>query len=191
MTTITITPESLTQEALEIGADRAAPVDPSTIRLHREVRQLCEANSCGQYGRNWKCPPHVGSFAELSRELGEYDRGVIVQTVGQLEDSYDIENMGATQKLHQKRILKLARALRERLGVDAVLALGAGPCDICPRCTLPDGEPCRLPDQAIGSMEAYGMNVKDVVESCGLPYISGPKTVTYSGMLLYRVRSEG
>jgi FKBP-type peptidyl-prolyl cis-trans isomerase 2 len=37
----------------------------------------------------------------------------------------------------------------------------------------------------ISSPEAYGMNVKDLVEKCGMSYINGKNTVSYVGMILF------
>ncbi len=176
--------------ANEAGATRVTPIDPTGIRYYTEVRHLCERNACGAFGKNWQCPPHVGSVAETSARAKRYACGVVVQSVGVLEDSYDIEGMGREQKVHQDRLRAVGKRLRVEHPDVPFLLLGAGPCDVCSRCTVLDGEPCRFPDRIMPSMESYGMNVKEVVESVGLPYISGKNTVTYSGLILYGNAAE-
>jgi len=175
----------LAELALEEGATRAAVIDIDGIRLYREIRSLCERNSCGQYGRNWMCPPHVGTIEETAARLRSFQKGLLVQSVSELEDSFDVEGMGRSQKEHQDLMRRLAESVRRR--VDGEIAImGAGPCDVCKECTILKGKPCRHPDRAMSSMEAFGMNVKEVVESCGFPYIGGKNTVSYVGMILYR-----
>ena len=64
-----------------------------------------------------------------------------------------------------------------------VLALGAGSCSICRKCSYPD-EPCRFPEKMISSMEAYGMVVNEVCSANGLPYNYGPTRMAYTGCFL-------
>ena len=64
-----------------------------------------------------------------------------------------------------------------------LIALGNGACHICPDCTYPSA-PCRLPDLAIQSMEAFGLVVSDTCSDNGLGYYYGPGTITYTGCYL-------
>ena len=67
-----------------------------------------------------------------------------------------------------------------------ILHLGAGGCRVCPVCGRRTGEPCRFPEKAIGSLEAYGVNVSLLAEAAGMRYINGQDTVTYFGAILCR-----
>jgi len=177
--------ERLIADAIACGATHAGIVEMRTVRFYPEVRRLCQANACGLYGRNWMCPPGVGTLEELARRVKRFERGVLFQTVGSLTDSFDVEGMGEAAKRHKT----LLRALRDHFETHyrfpEMLTMGAGPCDVCRDCTFPVGTPCRLPDRAVSSLEAYGMNVKQVVESCGLSYMNGKNTVSYVGLILY------
>ncbi len=179
--------ETVIQSALAHGATHAVKVDVAAIKFYPDVRRMCEKNACGSLGKNWQCPPHVGTLKENAAVTKSYQHGVLVQCVGGLEDSYDIEGMGRLQTEHQQRLRKIAGKLRDENGVTRVFVLGAGPCDVCLRCTILDNEPCRLPDSIMPSVEAYGMNVMEVVQSCGLSYINGSDTVSYVGIVLYDV----
>ena len=64
------------------------------------------------------------------------------------------------------------------------LPMGAGGCNICKKCTYPD-EPCRFPDKAFTSMEAYGLFVAAECKKAGLEYNYGPNTLTYSSCILF------
>jgi predicted metal-binding protein len=178
--------DRLVEEALALGATRAAVTSTDGIRLHPEVRRLCAQNSCGKHGANWMCPPAVGSLDELAASLSDYGRALVVQSVSDLDGPFDVDGMDSSAGEHQKLVRELAKLMREEYGVANVMPLGAGPCMSCKRCTIADEEPCPYPDRAISSMEAYGMNVKEVVEKCGLKYSAGPNTVSYVAAFLYR-----
>jgi predicted metal-binding protein len=173
------------QSAIDHGATHAADLDISAIKFYPQVRRMCECNSCGSIGKNWQCPPHVGTLKENAAVTRSYQHGILVQSVGELEDSYDIEGMGRLQTEHQKRLRGIAGDLRDESGVSRVFALGAGPCDVCSRCTILDDKPCHLPDKIMPSVEAYGMNAQKIVESCGMSYINGRDTVSYVGVVLF------
>ena len=52
--------EELEKLGLDTGFSHIAPLKCSTIELLPEVRQMCEANTCGMYGKRWSCPPGCG-----------------------------------------------------------------------------------------------------------------------------------
>jgi predicted metal-binding protein len=83
-------------------------------------------------------------------------------------------------------IKKVNRAL---LGSGA-LVLGAGGCPLCEECTAKVNQPCRFPDQAVTSLEAYGINVSTTAGKAGMKYINGANTVTYFGAILFKGEVE-
>ena len=56
--------EQLSKIAEEAGFSAWAPLDGATIELKPEVRDMCAAYSCGQYGKRWSCPPGCGPLEE-------------------------------------------------------------------------------------------------------------------------------
>ena len=180
--------EELTQrligQILAQGADRAAAISASQIELEADFRRLCEANTCGKYSRCWVCPPDVGDIEDLMREIRTYDRALVYQTIGHLEDSYDIEGMTAAAVRHNALSQKLRRLFAQQ-SFAKVLHLGAGGCHLCPVCARVENLPCRHPGEAISSLEAYGINVSRLAAVCGMKYINGQNTVTYFGAVLY------
>ena len=173
--------EKLTEQGLECGFTHVKFLDVSTIQLMPEVRAMCEKNSCGRYGNNWCCPPGVGDLDRCRAIIGQYKEGILVQTVGELEDPLDGEGMMETQEAHLKNFEKLReRLLKEYPGM---LSCGAGTCTRCSKCTYPDA-PCRFPDNTFASMEAYGMLVTQVCQANDLPYYYGPGTIAYTSCFL-------
>ena len=169
--------------AREIGFDQAGQLDPSTIELKEEVREMCASGKCAMYDKRWSCPPGCGTLDECRELLKGYTRGILVQSVGELEDNFDIETMMETEAAHKERFYNLRKALLER-GVEA-LAVGAGCCTVCPECTYPDA-PCRFPEEKMSSMEALGMLVLEVCKANDMRYFYGENTIAYTSCFHFR-----
>lgn len=177
--------EKLIEQALSLGAYRAAVIPVERVHFDRSFRSLCESNACGNFGCCWTCPPDAGDIDELIAAAKTFDRVLVYQTVGELEDSYDFEGMMAAGAAHND----LAQRLTDRLAAlpfAQTLHLGAGGCRVCPVCAKRTGEPCRHPDRAMASLETYGVAVSELAEACGMKYINGQNTVTYFGGFFYR-----
>lgn len=169
--------------AKEIGFEQAGPLDPATIELKEEVREMCASGKCAMYDKRWSCPPGCGTLDECRELLKGYTRGILVQSVGELEDNFDIETMMETEAAHKVRFYSMRKALLDR-GIEA-LAAGAGCCTICPECTYPDA-PCRFPEQKMSSMEALGMLVLEVCKANDMRYFYGENTIAYTSCFLFR-----
>lgn len=117
--------EALQQFVLDSGAFRAGVVDVDGIPFEPEFRKLCEANSCGMYGRSWMCPPDIGPVDRLINRVKQFRQALVFQTADALEDSYDFEGMMAAGARMNQLIASLRRKLKE-LGLESCLLLGAG-----------------------------------------------------------------
>ena len=178
-----MTYQELSKLAEEAGFCAWASLDVSTIELKSEVRDMCAANACGQYGKRWSCPPGCGTLEECAEQLKGYTHGILVQTYGDIEDSYDFEAMMEIEQEHKEHFLEMYDALREAGA--SVLAVGAGCCTQCAKCTYPD-QPCRFPDKRIASMEAYGMLVLEVCKANNLTYYYGADKMAYTSCFLLK-----
>ena len=172
--------KELEKLALGSGFTHAVPLDTTTISLKQEVRDMCK-NGCQQYARRWSCPPGCGSLEECEAKVRQYKYGIIVQTVGELEDIFDGEGMMETEARHKEYFVEFEKKLREIY--PDMLAIGAGCCTKCKVCTYPDA-PCRFPKQAFSSMEAYGMLVTQVCQANELQYYYGDCTIAYTSCYL-------
>lgn len=178
--------EDLTQlvkEAEALGC-RAGLADVAQVSFEPAFRDACASNACGNYGRCWTCPPDVGEIHDLIAQAQTYDQVLVYQTVGQLEDSYDFEGMMEAAKRHNQLYMRLDQLFRGK-GFSRMLHLGAGGCHLCEVCAKKTGEPCRHPNRAVASLEAYGVNVSALARLCGMKYINGENTVTYFGALFF------
>ncbi len=148
-----------------------------------QVRDMCAADLCHSYGKNWTCPPACGTLEEITEKVKTYSKGILVQTVGNLEDEFDWDSIEATSQRHQKTFNIFSAELKK--SYPDLLPMGAGACSICPTCTYPNS-PCLHPDLAVISMEAYGLVVSNVCEKSGLPYNYGPKTISFTSAYLFK-----
>ena len=145
-----------------------------------EVRQACERNYCGKYGKCWTCPPGVGEPEALKAEILTYKNVFLFTTKHDIEDSFDVEGMADAHKRHDE----VTRRLFYLCARNGAKLLAAGGCSLCEKCSYPDA-PCRQPDKALTSVEACGINVMETSRRAGINYINGANTVTYFTAVLF------
>ena len=175
--------------AEELGFSHAGPLNTGALRFLPEVRDMCAADRCHNYGKCWTCPPDVREINELIEKAKGYQWAVVYQSIGQLEDSYDFEGMMAAGETHEKNSREFIQRTKGIWNGD-FLHLSAGGCRHCARCAILDEEPCRFPEEALSSLEAYGVAVSQLAPKVGMKYINGANTVTYFGMCLFQDANE-
>ena len=176
--------KQIVDRSLSLGAYKANVIEAKNISCDRAFRDMCAANSCGMYGKCYMCPPDVGDIEALMEEIKDFDFALVYQIVTELEDSFDFEGMVEAKK----KSYPLAQNLREvfsDMKISKVLHLGVGGCGVCKPCAKQTGEPCRFPEKAMPSLEAYGINVSELAKTAGIKYINGQNTVTYLGAVLF------
>lgn len=166
---------------LAAGCDHVGMLNVPALEFNPAVREMCAADKCNNYGRCWSCPPHCGTLEEISAKAATYHRGIIFQCTAQMEDDYDVEAMMDAEQRLKENFKEICATIRREY--PNCLPMSAGACHICGKCTCPD-EPCRFPELAIPSMEAYGLLVSKVCEDSGLKYYYGPQTITFTACIL-------
>ena len=165
----------------EVGFSLVAPLAAETLKPQQAVRDMCRSNTCGRFDTCWSCPPGCGTLEECTERIRRYTRGIIVQTIGALEDPYDGEGMIEAERAHKKAFSAMRLRLEEKY--PDMLALGAGCCTVCAQCTYPQ-EPCRNPAASFSSMEAYGLLVLEVCRANQVAYYYGTEKIAYTGCFL-------
>ena len=178
-----MTREAAAALAEELGFAGRGTFETKDLKFLKEVRDMCKANKCGLYGKTWTCPPACGTLAESRKKAKGYRWGIVLQTTAQMEDEFDGEAIEEAQATQKERFVEYVRHLREA-GED-FLPMGSGGCGAgCKTCTYPD-EPCRFPEKAFTSIEAYGLLVTDVCKLADTPYYYGRNTVTFTSCVLF------
>ena len=168
------------RRARELGFDTAVVFDPRILEVRADVRSMCAADKCGAYGKNWTCPPAVGSLEECRERIGQHRTGILLQTVGRMTKPIDSRCYRETERRHNENLHALTEEVR-KVHPNA-LSLGAGGCRVCRRCAYP--EACRFPEKAMSSMEAYCIFVTQVCWDAGTAYHHGEQTITYTACIL-------
>ena len=158
-----------------------AQLDISTLEFMQEVRDMCNPEKCRNYNKSWSCPPACVSLDEMRERVKSFSTGILVQTVGDLEDSMDWDSIMETGARHKENIGKMRNELEKKH--PSLLAMGAGECKLCETCTYP-GEPCRHPDKMEVSMEACGLYVSKVCKDNSLEYNYGPEKIAFTSCFL-------
>lgn len=152
------------------------------LRFLKEVRDMCASGRCHSYGKCWTCPPHCGTLEDSIRKAQRYQHGIVLQMTGMMADDFDWECMQETEERLKNAMFAMADQLR--LKNIPFLPMTAGTCRLCAQCACPDS-PCRFPDKAMISMEAYGLVVSDTCLAAGLGYNYGKQTMTFTGCILF------
>ncbi len=177
--------DRLIEICTQYGAYKACIIDTELIPFDSELRKYCEANHCGKYGKNYVCPPYIGDCDSVIAKAKSYKKALIFQTVYNIEDSFDYEGMIEASVSHANVANNISLEFEKTY--KSYLQLTAGGCNVCPVCAKVSNEPCRFPEKAISSLEAYCMNVVTLAKICDMKYINGKNTVTYFGAFLYNV----
>ena len=90
--------KELEEMGKKAGFSYVALLKSDSIQLMPEVREMCKNNTCHMYAKRWSCPPGCGDLEVCRKKIEKYREGIIVQTVGKLEDPCSpicMQNAGA------------------------------------------------------------------------------------------------
>ena len=159
--------------------DHYQDIPSARVSFSPQVREMCAQNKCGSYGKSWTCPPALNPIEELQARLAPYDRFMLFDRVYSVKSNLDWDGMMDAGREFQTRVNKLRKRLHKLAPDFDFQILGAGHCQLCQPCTYQDKEPCRHPQEAVYSLEAYGIDVVQAMKQAGLKYYNGKNTVTY------------
>ena len=168
--------------AKDCGHTHYAALDMRTLEFFQEVRDMCNEGQCRGYNTSWSCPPACPPVEKLREKARSYSGGLLVQTVGELEDSLDWEGIMQIEKNHKKNFSRLCEELRNIF--TPIMPMGAGTCALCEKCAYPDS-PCRFPEKMSPSMEACGIFVSKLCKSNGLQYNYGQNKIAFTSCVLF------
>jgi len=174
--------EQLAVLAEDCGFTHSVPLDVSKLEFLQDVRDMCNAEQCNNYNKSWSCPPACGSLEDMRERVKGYATGLLVQTVGDIEDSYDWDGIMEASVRHKDNFGRMWDELEKQYA--SLLAMGAGSCSLCNLCAYPDA-PCRFPHRMSVSMEACGLFVSRVCADNGLAYNYGQDKIAFTSCYLF------
>ena len=102
--------ESLAREA---GFTNTAVIPADQLVFDPSLRKYCEDNLCGNYGKNYSCPPECGTPEEMKARTEQYRLAWIFQTIAEA-DWKDAAALKAVRDGHNARSRRLIGELRKR-----------------------------------------------------------------------------
>ena len=169
----------LINKAFSIGFTKAVWLDGLQLECEARLREYCNPEGCPNHGNNWVCPPGCGSLEECAAKVSSFDRGVLLQSVSELDPANK-----DYKRLNREHNLRLREFIETSCGETDILALTSGGCVFCATCAYP--EPCIKPDIRMNSLSAYGIDVGKLCKTAGLAYSFRPDMVYYTALVLIK-----
>ncbi|MCL1913121.1 MAG: DUF2284 domain-containing protein [Eubacteriaceae bacterium] len=166
--------------AREAGFDEIVNVPSTEIVISEVVLGQCARNTCGNYGKNYSCPPLSGTLEECINRMTEYEYALVIDFRTSMKSRFEIQEGGAQ---FREAVEKLRIAVQDS-GIEGKV-FAAGTCRICEVCGAITGEECRYPDLRRYSLEGSGVDVVRTSMNLKMKYNAGPGTMTYFAMVGY------
>jgi predicted metal-binding protein len=147
------------------------------------IRALCFEDKCGNYGKNYMCPPYAGSLEEIRIKLGDFRRGLLLQYSKEIDVKGNKKGVIQTRLDFHNKILRMEELLREK-GISRIWSMIGGTCGLCGVCKAIGNEPCPYPDKARTSLEAIAIDVLELLDRLGLDSKFHANKIVWTGCLL-------
>ena len=177
-----MTENEIRERALEAGFTNAVFLNTSELVFDAALREYCVMNTCGNYDRNYACPPDCGTSEEMEAKVKSFQRALVLQTIQPVDSIMDEEQTKEARKAHNM-ISREFLELMEDNGIQGKFIM-AGPCTVCGVCAKIEGKPCRFPKQIASCLSAYCIDAGKMAEYCGLPYWCGMEAVPFFSVFL-------
>ena len=165
--------EKLVQLAISMGVSEAKAIASGDISVEDSLANLCVEPRCSNYGLSPSCPPHVAGpsgFRKLQKTL---NHAIAVRIVVPSIVLLSCERREIGEFLHEL----VANIEQEAVGMgySHSKAFAGGSCKQifchshleCRR--LSENGECRHPQYARPSMSGFGVNVFELMKTCGWP----------------------
>ncbi len=177
-------PNSLSLSAKGLGFEPFLPFHSEMLVPEARIRAFCVEDKCGNYGKNYTCPPYVGFVSDIRNRLKAYKNGILFLHTEILDVKQDREGVHRTMLDFHERVLELeTEALHT--GFKRVWGLIGGNCQLCQPCRAETDEPCLYPDKARMSLESLAIDVLGLLEQFGLDNQFHPNRITWTGCILF------
>lgn len=167
------------QKALDLGFTNAVFMDVKDLEFDKNLRRFCEENTCGNYGKNYACPPDCGTPGEMEARVKSCSRALVLQTIQRVTDVMDPEETKKARKKHNGLTRDWLKAADGQ-----GLTVMAGPCAVCSVCNKTEGKPCSFPQKVASCLSAYCICAEKMANHCNLPYWCGENQVAFFSMYL-------
>lgn len=159
--------------AYSLGASEAKRINPSAVLAEESLADLCMQPRCKNYGLAPSCPPHVSGPNGFKKLRKTARHALVMRIIVPMGVLLSDERRPVMQLLHELVSGVENAALEEGFNLSKGFAGGSCKFIFCP--DLPDCPvikeqgPCLFPDSARPSMSGFGINVGELMKTCGWP----------------------
>ena len=163
--------EKLLSFALSSGASRSASLPAERLKVENHLSELCRTPQCPNYAKSMSCPPHVAGPDNMRKLLARCRHAVVIRLEVDTASLTGDDKTVVFRLLHE--VVAGVEAEARRLGFQLARGYAGGSCKqiFCSAqhtCrVVEEKKPCRHPDQARPSMSGFGINVGELMKSCG------------------------
>ena len=178
------TAEKLLTAAFEAGfAASLIPVDQMVFVP--EYRQYCEENLCGNYNKNYACPPYCGTPQEMEARTKDYSYAMVLQSRAAVVNAMDPVETAPLKKMHNQKTRELLRKCRKEILKGDYLAILAGPCNLCSSCRVLEQLPCPMEKERYSCLSAYCIDVARLADTAGLELSWSADQASFFSIVLF------
>ncbi|NQS91164.1 MAG: DUF2284 domain-containing protein [Chloroflexi bacterium] len=163
--------DHLLQLAHSLGASDTRMVSSHQIVVKEELAQMCLEPKCENYGLSYSCPPYVEGPAGFRKLIQTHPNTIVLRLVVPSSMLLSWERVDLGRILHEivARVEKEAR----KIGYANSAAFAGGSCkelfcqDHLSCQQISTNDPCRHPDLSRSSLSGYGVDVFQLMKTCG------------------------
>jgi len=163
----------LIEIAISLGASNARMIPSGEIQVKDDLALKCLEPRCENYGLSYSCPPHVGGPAQFRQLICSHPRALVLRLVVPSSMLLSWERCEIGKYLHE--LVANVELEAVHLGFKNSAGFAGGSCKelfcqdhlACQR--LERQGVCRHPRQARPSMSGYGVDVFQLMKTCGWP----------------------
>ena len=163
--------DPLIQLAISLGASEAQILSSDNIVVEDQLARKCIEPQCENHGLSFSCPPHVEGPAFFRELIKTHPRALIIRLVIPALMLLSWERLDVGRVLHE--LVASVELEARKMGFARSSGFAGGSCKelfcqdhlSCQR--VEENGPCRHPDLARPSMSGYGIDVFQLIKSCG------------------------
>lgn len=177
--------ETILKLAAEAGFAMAEVIDADQVVMVPEYRKFCEENRCGNYGKNYGCPPACGSVQDMMDRVRGCRRAIVFQSKTPVKDITDGAETKLIKKMHTRMTLKAMELLEKNGMCMDGFPIMAGPCNLCDVCKMPEGKPCPHENLRFSCLSAYCVDAAKLAEACGMELKWNGEEVSFFSLYVF------
>jgi len=163
--------DQLIKLAISLGASDARILSSDVIFVEDQLARKCIEPQCENYGMSYSCPPHVEGPESFRELIKTHPRALIIRLVVPSSMLLSWEWLDLGRVLHE--LVATVELEARKMGYARSSGFAGGSCKelfcqdqlSCQR--IEENGPCRHPNLARPSMSGYGIDVFQLVKSCG------------------------